>query len=124
MSEHERSSKHALSERKMESQLNLLYTAGKSVLNGVFGRQMPPDLLLAEFFRNNPQCGSRDRALISGCIYALLRYWGYLRNMMPAEWRKSSEKGEVLFSKRELVLQLFLLYIFYLYLNLSYSLII
>ena len=103
MSEHERgSSQYALSERKMESQLNLLYTAGKSVLNGVFGRQMPPDLLLAEFFRNNRQCGSRDRALISSCIYALLRYWGYLRNMMPAEWRKSTEKGEVLFSKREL----------------------
>ena len=94
--------KTPLNARKMESQLNLLYTAGKSVLNGVFGRQMPPDLLLAEFFRNNRQCGSRDRALISGCVYALLRYWGYLRNMMPAEWRRSTEKGEVLFSKREL----------------------
>lgn len=91
-----------LSERKMESQLNLLYTAGKGVLNGVFGKKMPPDLLLAEFFRNNRQCGSRDRALISGCVYALLRYWGYLRNLLPQEWRRSVEHGEVLFSKREL----------------------
>lgn len=88
--------------RKLESQLNLLYNAGKSVLNGVFGRKMPPDLLLAEFFRNNRQCGSRDRALISSCIYALLRYWGFLRRMMPQEWRKSTEHGELLFSKREL----------------------
>ena len=104
MSDHERmnNNQRGLNDRKMESQLNLLYNAGKSVINGVFGRQMPPDLLLAEFFRNNRQCGSRDRALISGCIYALLRYWGYLRNIMPAEWRKSCERGEVLFSKREL----------------------
>ena len=91
MSDHERlnNNQRGLNDRKLESQLNLLYNAGKSVINGVFGRQMPPDLLLAEFFRNNRQCGSRDRALISGCIYALLRYWGYLRNIMPAEWRKS-----------------------------------
>ncbi|MBR7139406.1 MAG: RsmB/NOP family class I SAM-dependent RNA methyltransferase [Lentisphaeria bacterium] len=94
--------KGTLSERKMESQLNLLYTAGKAVLNGVFGKKMPPDLLLAEFFRNNRQCGSRDRALISGCVYALLRYWGYLRHLLPQEWRRSVEHGEVLFSKREL----------------------
>ena len=95
-------SKGALSERKMESQLNLLYTAGKGVLNGVFGKKMPPDLLLAEFFRSNRQCGSRDRALISGCIYSLLRCWGFLRHLLPLEWRKSVEHGEVLFSKREL----------------------
>lgn len=105
MNEHNsdfREKKAALSERKLESQFNLLYTAGKGVLNGVFGKKMPPDLLLAEFFRNNRQCGSRDRALISSSIYALLRYWGFLRHMLPQEWRKSVEHGEVLFSKREL----------------------
>ena len=68
-----------LSDRKLESQFNLLYTAGKTVLNGVFGRHLPPDLLLSEFFRNNRQCGSRDRAVISTGVYALLRFWGYLR---------------------------------------------
>ncbi|MBR2374327.1 MAG: RsmB/NOP family class I SAM-dependent RNA methyltransferase [Lentisphaeria bacterium] len=94
--------KNYLSEKKISSQLNLLYSAGKSVLQGVFGRRMPPDLLLAEFFRSNRQCGSRDRAFISGCVYALLRYWGFLRRMMPAEWRRSVEHGEILFSKREL----------------------
>ena len=91
-----------LNERKMESQLNLLYTAGKAVLGGVFGRKMPPDLLLAEFFRNNRQCGSRDRALISSSVYALLRYWGFLRQMLPGDWRRSVEHGELPFSKREL----------------------
>lgn len=88
--------------RKMESQLTLLYTAAKGVLSGVFGKKMPPDLLLAEFLRNNRQCGSRDRALISGCVYALLRYWGFIRQMLPADWRRNTEHGEILFSKREL----------------------
>ena len=91
-----------LSDRKLESQFNLLYTAGKTVLNGVFGRHLPPDLLLAEFFRNNRQCGSRDRAVISTGVYALLRYWGYLRHFMPKEWRRSTEHGELPFSHREL----------------------
>lgn len=94
--------KNRLNEKKIESQLNLLYTAGKNVIQGVFGRKLPPDLLLAEFFRNNRQCGSRDRAFISGCVYALLRYWGFLRRIMPQEWRRTTERGEILFSKREL----------------------
>lgn len=101
-SDKSREKKNSLSEKKIESQLNLLYTAGKSVLQGVFGRKLPPDLLLAEFFRNNRQCGSRDRAFISGCVYALLRCWGLLRRMIPQEWRKATEHGELLFSKREL----------------------
>ena len=91
-----------LSDRKLESQFNLLYTAGKTVLNGVFGRHLPPDLLLSEFFRNNRQCGSRDRAVISAGIYALLRFWGYLRHFMPREWRRNAEHGELPFSHREL----------------------
>ena len=91
-----------LSDRKLRSQFDLLYTAGKSVLSGVFGRRLPPDLLLAEFFRNNRQCGSRDRAVISTGVYALLRFWGYLRHFMPKEWRRSTEHGELPFSHREL----------------------
>lgn len=87
---------------KRNAQLNLLDEALRRVLTGIFGRRQHSDRVLGAYFKENRRCGSRDRGFISEAVYALLRYWGFLRKYLPEERLEELESGSVRFSSREL----------------------
>ena len=91
-----------LSPDKYRAQLRLLDDAARKVLSSGFSRQTPADRVLAGYFRQNHRCGSRDRAFISETVYALLRYWGFLRLYLPQERRTELESGSIRLTAREL----------------------
>jgi len=91
-----------LSPDKYRAQMRLLDDAARKVLSSGFSRQTPADRVLAGYFRQNHRCGSRDRAFISETIYALLRYWGFLRLYLPQERREELESGSIRLTGREL----------------------
>lgn len=88
---------------KFRAQLISLDAALRQVLTGLFGRKLPPDRLLNDFFRANRRCGSRDRRLIAAAVYAVCRYWGWLRRLPDESLLSGIERGENLFSRREMM---------------------
>ena len=98
----EKTSSQTLSIDKYRAQNRLLNDAARKILAAGFSRQMPADRALASYFRENHRCGSRDRAFISETVYAMLRYWGFLRRYLPAERRDEIESGAIRLTDREL----------------------
>ena len=96
-----------LSEKKAKAQFHLLLSATRSVLTGLFKSGNPADRELAAFYRNNRQCGSRDRALINSALYSLLRHWGWVRKLAGKELSSVIESGESNYSNRDLAAMLF-----------------
>ena len=96
-----------LSEKKAKAQFHLLLSATRSVLTGLFKSGNPADRELAAFYRNNRQCGSRDRALINSALYILLRHWGWVRKLAGKELSSVIESGESNYSNRDLAAMLF-----------------
>ncbi len=47
--------------------------------------KQPADRILKGFFRENKQCGSRDRRFISEAVYGLFRWYGWLKDVLPDE---------------------------------------
>ena len=92
----------SLSPEKTRAQLRLLDEAARKVLSAGFARRLPADRILADYFRRNRRCGSRDRAFISESIYALLRFWGFLRRYLPEERREEIEHGAIRLTAEEL----------------------
>lgn len=88
--------------KRLAGQLRTLSTCGREVLRGFFGKKEAADRLLAAWFRANPRCGSRDRALLSDAVCSLLRSWGFWRSILPAERREEIESGSIRLSEREL----------------------
>lgn len=73
----------------------------------MFKTGSPADRELAAFYRNNRQCGSRDRALINSCLYTLLRHWGWVRKLAGKELTSAIESGELVCSNRDLAAMIF-----------------
>lgn len=96
-----------LSEKKALAQFHLLLSATRSVLTGLFESGNPADRELASFYRNNRQCGSRDRALINSALYILLRNWGWVRKLAGKTLMSVIESGESSYSNRDLAAMLF-----------------
>ena len=96
-----------LSEKKSQAQFHLLLKAARKVLTGMFGSGYPADRELADFYRNNRQCGSRDRALINNALYILLRHWGWVRKLAGKELVSVIESGESNYTNRDLGAMLF-----------------
>ena len=96
-----------LSEKKALAQFHLLLSATRSVLTGLFKSGNPADRELAAFYRNNRQCGSRDRALINSALYILLRHWGWVRKLAGKELSCIIESGENNYANRDLAAMLF-----------------
>lgn len=46
----------------------------------------PADRCLAAIFRQRHQLGARDRRIISETLFAVLRWWGWLRHLAPPEF--------------------------------------
>ena len=94
--------KKRIAPEKFRAQLNLLNDSARKVLASGFGRKMPADRVLATYFRENRRCGSRDRAFISEPIYASLRFWGFIRQYLPADRLAELETGNIRLTAREL----------------------
>ncbi len=75
----------AIPEAKIRSQLRLASGALCNVLKAVFGEGKPADRALSVYFRENRQCGSRDRQFISETVFAVFRNWGVLRFLLEPE---------------------------------------
>ncbi len=94
--------REALRLDRFRTQAESVLDALRSLIRGVFGVRRPADRVLAEFLRTHRGCGSRDRAAISAVFYAVARYYGALRAMLPEPVAARIERGETDFSPEEL----------------------
>lgn len=72
------------------------------VLGETFGQGIPADRSLAAILRANRQYGGRDRRLFSETTFALLRWWGWLRHLVPAEHAADPERWAAQAKPRDL----------------------
>ena len=92
-----------MNESRIKYQFNACEQAVREVLAGLFAEKIvPPDRALADFFRNHRNCGSRDRAFINSCVYAILRRWGWLRKLMPQDFLSDIESGKINLQRRDI----------------------
>lgn len=90
-------------ESRIKYQFNTCEQAIREVLRGLFSEKMtPPDRVLADFFRSHRNCGSRDRAFINSCVYAVLRRWGWLRKLIPADVLSALQSGKIILQRRDI----------------------
>ncbi|MCQ2379637.1 MAG: RsmB/NOP family class I SAM-dependent RNA methyltransferase [Victivallaceae bacterium] len=92
---------------KMRAQLFGAEEAARAVLQAFFRDHAPADRVLTDFFRSNRKFGSRDRRMISAAVFALLRYWGWARKLMGAEFSSGIETLELTLTRREMLSLLF-----------------
>jgi 16S rRNA (cytosine967-C5)-methyltransferase len=74
---------HRLSPRKLESQARGCANAVAQLLWQALVANRPADRSLSAYLRDHRECGSRDRRLISQTFFAVLRWWGWLREFAP-----------------------------------------
>lgn len=67
------------------SQTRALAAAWNVVAPAVFVQHRPADRVLAEFLKQHPEFGGRDRRLIGDTVHGLLRWWGWLGPCVPGE---------------------------------------
>ncbi len=77
--------KNNLSEKIIKSQSVACKLAIKNLLFKVFFEKRPADKVLSDFFKNNRQYGSRDRRLMLDLSFAVFRWWGWLKKLLPEE---------------------------------------
>jgi len=68
--------------RIVNSQAIACETAVRLALYTVFHQKRPADNFLSAFLRKNKQYGSRDRRIISECVFAVFRWWGVIRKLI------------------------------------------
>ena len=54
----------------------------------------PADRALNRFLRENRQLGSRDRRLLSETLFALLRWWGWVRRLAPSAFVRAISRDK------------------------------
>ena len=74
----------------------------RALIRGVFGEDRPADRELAGLVRTRRGCGSRDRAAVSAVFYAVARYYGALRALLPDSVASRIERGDGDFADAEL----------------------
>ncbi len=65
------------------------------VLGATLVEKHPADRSLAAVLKANHQLGSRDRRLISETLFAVLRWWGWLRHLAPQDMVAAIGTGRV-----------------------------
>ncbi len=71
------------------------------LFNSVFEQKMPADRIVGEYFRANKKHGSKDRRVIRESLFALFRWWGWLKNV-----HTSTEQDESWFAVLSIVAEL------------------
>lgn len=69
----------------MASQTRALQEVALHVFHAVFVQKRPADRELAAYLRQRTALGSRDRRLLSETLYAVFRWWGWLRHVAPGD---------------------------------------
>jgi len=69
---------------RMKAQARAVNVALLAVFQGVWRENRPADRVLNLFFREHRQYGSQDRRLVSESVFAVFRWWGLLRKLIPA----------------------------------------
>ncbi|MCL1093536.1 RsmB/NOP family class I SAM-dependent RNA methyltransferase [Shewanella kaireitica] len=68
------------------------------LFNSVFEQEMPADRIVGEYFRANKKHGSKDRRVIRESLFALFRWWGWLKKV-----HTSTEQDESWFAALAMV---------------------
>ena len=71
------------------------------LFNSVFEQEMPADRIVGEYFRANKKHGSKDRRVIRESLFALFRWWGWLKKV-----HTSNEQDESWFAVLSIVAEL------------------
>ncbi len=69
--------------RKLEAQARACAGAVAGLLWQALVAHRPADRVLAAYLRAHRECGARDRRLFSESLFAILRWWGWLRDFAP-----------------------------------------
>ena len=77
--------KYHLPEKILKSQSLACKLAIKNLLLKVLVEKRPADKVVSDFFRNNKQYGSRDRRLMLDMSFAIFRWWGWLKKILPID---------------------------------------
>ena len=72
-----------IAEKHVASQARNGASLTASVLGQTLLKRRPADRSLSSAFYEHHEFGSRDRRLISETLFAVLRWWGWLRHLMP-----------------------------------------
>ncbi len=75
--------KSPLVDKKVQAQLRACTQTAAAVLWESLACGRPADRTLAGLMRGHREYGSRDRRLISNTVFALFRWWGWLRPLAP-----------------------------------------
>ncbi len=78
---------------KLLSQAGICESALLEALSSAFGRGTPADKTLAAFFRARRNLGSRDRALVSMSVFAVFRWWGWIKALAPESVETISQRA-------------------------------
>ncbi len=78
------------SDRRTDAQTRACIEAARTILPRVFRLRRPADQELRAFFRARPELGRRDRLLVYDLVFALFRWWGWVRLLLPADVRTAS----------------------------------
>lgn len=68
---------------RLQSQTKSYLQAAAVVFYDVMQHQKPLDRTLKQYFRSHPDCGSRDRGVITELCFSLYRWYGWLQKVMP-----------------------------------------
>ncbi len=82
-----------LAPQKLKAQTRAVIEASALVLWQCLVRRQPADRVLAAHLRGHKEFGSRDRRLISETVYALFRWWGWLKPLAPAQFMARMEEA-------------------------------
>ncbi len=88
----------AMSPAKLTAQARACMDAARAVLPRSLCEGRPADRVLGGYLRVNRQLGSRDRRLIGATLFGVLRWWGWLRFLLPrgrAATPSSADLGRV-----------------------------
>lgn len=83
-----------ISEKHVASQARNGASLIASVLGETLLRRRPADRSLSSAFYAHREYGSRDRRLISETLFAVLRWWGWLKHLMPRSFVQAWENQD------------------------------
>ena len=83
-----------ISEKHVASQARNGAALTASVLGQTLLKRRPADRSLSSAFYEHHEFGARDRRLISETLFAVLRWWGWLRHLMPRPFVEAWERRD------------------------------
>ncbi|MFO7822178.1 MAG: RsmB/NOP family class I SAM-dependent RNA methyltransferase [Lentisphaeria bacterium] len=82
-----------LQNHKLESQARACIESLSNTLNASLLEGRAADRALATFFKQNRKFGSRDRRLIRDAVFAVFRWWGWARQLLPESMADMDQPG-------------------------------